>query len=399
MITRLSPRAETEARNARHLRHLNLERLLAAAMERSEPFTRAELTEATALSAPTVGTLTVQLIRNGLIRHLGTGPSRGGRRPSFMEFNARYGFVAGLVVDPQRTRVALADLRGDRLAARHWPTPTNLAPAIAKIAGWLKALMGEAGIAPDKLLAVAVAAPGAVDHARGVVVELVPDLKGWEQMPVAEMLRDALDGVPVVIENDVNLAILGERWRGAARGHHTCAFIYIGTGVGAGIVINDELHRGHHFMAGEIGLMCMGAQYLADKDKTVGSLEGLASLKALGSRWNAPGAGGPSRKADVFAAAQKGDKKARKLIDDAAQLVGIATTNLVLTLDPSLVVLAGPVFEHEDFLSEVRQVVARITSSPPEIALAKLGEEASLWGSLLLATTEARASLRQRLRA
>ena len=96
MISRLPSKGDAEARNARHLRHLNLERLLTAAMDRSEPFTRAELTEATALSAPTVGTLTVELIRNGLIRHLGTGPSRGGRRPSFMEFNARYGFVAGI---------------------------------------------------------------------------------------------------------------------------------------------------------------------------------------------------------------------------------------------------------------------------------------------------------------
>src|SRR5882724_849240 len=136
MMTRLPSNDEAEARNARHLRHLNLERLLAAAMERVEPFTRAELTEATALSAPTVGTLTVQLIRTGLIRHLGTGPSRGGRRPSFMEFNARYGFVAGIVIDPTKTRVALADLRGERLVTRTWPTPTGLSPAplLAKIA-------------------------------------------------------------------------------------------------------------------------------------------------------------------------------------------------------------------------------------------------------------------------
>src|SRR5688572_23838305 len=191
-------------------------------MVRTEPFTRAELTETTALSAPTVGSLTVELIRYGLIRHLGTGPSRGGRRPSFMEFNARYGIVAGIVVDPTRTLIALADLRGDRLASRSWPTPITLAPAplLSKIAGWVRSLMSEAGIAPEKLLAAAAAAPGAVDHARGMVLALAPNLKGWEQVPMAEMLKDAL-GVPVIIENDVNLAIMGERWRGAARGHNT----------------------------------------------------------------------------------------------------------------------------------------------------------------------------------
>ena len=75
------------------------------------------------------------------------------------------------------------------------------------------------------------------------------------------MLERAL-GAPVVVENDVNLAVLGEHWRGAARGHGTCAFITLGTGIGAGIVVDGALHRGHHFLAGEIALMCMGPQFV-----------------------------------------------------------------------------------------------------------------------------------------
>src|SRR4029079_7446032 len=133
-----------------------------------------------------------------------------------------------------KTRVALADLRGERLVTRAWPTPIGLAPAplLAKVTGWVKSLLSEAGITPDKLLAVAAAAPGAVDHAQGIVVALAPNLKGWEQVPMASILKESLGGVRVVVENDVNLAILGERWRGAAVGHHTCAFVYAGTGIG-----------------------------------------------------------------------------------------------------------------------------------------------------------------------
>jgi predicted NBD/HSP70 family sugar kinase len=358
-------------------------------MERVEPFTRAELTEATALSAPTVGTLTVHLIRNGLIRHLGTGPSRGGRRPSFMEFNARYGFVGGVAIDPGKTRVALADLRGERLAVKSWPTPVGLPPAplIAKIASWVKQLLSEAGIGADKLLSVAAAAPGVVDHVRGRVLALAPNLKGWDQVPIAEMLTEALGGVPVTVENDVNLAILGERWRGAAIGHDTGAFIYVGTGIGAGVVINGNLHRGHHFLAGEIGLMLMGPQYLEQDFGSTGCLESLAGLKALTARMGA--AAGKDREKD---------KRSRKVVEEAAQLVGIATTNLALTIDPSLVILAGPVVELEGFMDEVKKIVRRIIPTPPDIVSAKLGEEAPLWGSLLQATTAARVYLRQRLR-
>src|SRR5207253_4265876 len=88
-------------------------------------FTRAEVIEATGLSAPTVGTLCAQLIRSGVVTDLGTGPSRGGRRPASMQFNARYGYVAGIDIGPTRTRLAVADLHGERLAHRVVDTTTS----------------------------------------------------------------------------------------------------------------------------------------------------------------------------------------------------------------------------------------------------------------------------------
>src|SRR5206468_10676003 len=109
------------------------------------------------------------------------------------------------------------------------------------------------------------------------------NLEGWSQVPMAKVLRRNL-GTPVVVENDVNLAILGERWRGAARGHDTCAFITVGTGIGAGVIVNGELYHGRHFMAGEIALMGMGPQYVGTHFGTRGCLETLAGLKAIAAR-------------------------------------------------------------------------------------------------------------------
>ncbi|HEX2340558.1 MAG TPA: hypothetical protein VHI98_08775, partial [Vicinamibacterales bacterium] len=124
-------RASTDdtAREAAHLRALNLERVLAVAMDRKGPFTRAQLIDATGLSAPTVGSLTSQLIRTGLVEDLGTGPSRGGRRPSLMAFNPRYGFAAGIDIGPTRTRLAVTDLRGEVLGHSIVPTSSGGAPA------------------------------------------------------------------------------------------------------------------------------------------------------------------------------------------------------------------------------------------------------------------------------
>jgi glucokinase len=383
-----------------HLRRLNLDRVLVVAMERSDSFTRAELTEATGLSAPTVGSLVTSLIRTGVVRELGAGPSRGGRRPAFMEFNSRHCYVAGIDLGPTRTRLSVADLRGEPLAHRIVDTPAGIGPEalLSRLATAVRTLMKDVEAPEDKLLAVAVGCPGVVDYARGVV-GFAPNLNGWSNVSVRDILERALEA-PVVVENDTNLAVLGEHWRGAARGHDTCVFLFVGTGIGAGVLIDGELHRGHHFMAGEIAVMCMGPQFVDVDFGSRGCLETLAGLQSLAARWPRSGRGDPARwMADLFEAAQKGDRAARQAVDETARLIGIAVVNVGAVVDPSLIVLGGALFaQAEPLVHEVRKVVSHISRAPLEIVVSALGKEAPLWGSLLMASREARRQLRLRLR-
>jgi predicted NBD/HSP70 family sugar kinase len=393
--------AEIGARHAAHLRELNLDRVLSFAIDQPEPFTRAEVIQATGLSAPTVGTLCAQLIRSGVVTDLGTGPSRGGRRPASMEFNARHGYVVGIDIGPTRTRLAIADLRGQRLAHRVLSTPNGGGPeeSLSALAGEVRTLLSESRVPVTKLLAVAAGAPGVVDRDRGVVVALAPNLQGWSQVPMAKLLRRNL-GAPTIVENDVNLAILGERWRGAARGHDTCAFITVGTGIGAGVIVNGELYHGRHFMAGEIALMCMGPQYVSTDFGARGCLETLTGLKAIATKWSKPDrvqVDGWLR--SLFEAAQAGDASARQIVDDTATFIAIATANVKIVLDPSLIVLGGALFAQAPELADrVREIVGRIVPTPSAIVLSELDKDAPLWGALLLATMEARQRLRAQLR-
>ncbi len=369
-------------------------------MDRPDSFTRAELIEATGLSAPTVGSLVSHLIRSGVVRELGAGPSRGGRRPSFMEFNARHGFVAGIDLGPTRTRLSVADLRGEPLAHRLVPTPAGIGPEalLSRMAASVRALMRDVEAPPERLLAVAAGAPGIVDYERGLVT-LAPNLSGWTNVSVRDILERALEA-PVVVENDVNLAVLGEHWRGAARGHDTCVFLFVGTGIGAGVLIDGELHRGRHFMAGEIAVMCMGPQYVDVDFGSRGCLETLAGLQSLAARWPRSGRGDPARwMAELFEGAQQGDRAARQAVDETARLIGIAVANVGAVVDPSLIILGGALFaQAEPLVHEVRKVVSRIARAPLEIVVSALGKEAPLWGSLLVASKEARRQLRLRMR-
>src|SRR5688500_8464950 len=189
-------RADVSGGNAAGLERLKLERLLAVVMDHPATFTRAELIEATGLSAPTVGSLVMDLIRGGLVRDLGTGPSRGGRRPSFMEFNARHGCIGRIDLGPTRTRLAVADLRGEPVVHDVIDTPSRLSPEslLKHLADALRRLVREANIPFERLVAVGAGAPGAVEFDKGVVTE-APNLRNWSRVPMREILERSL-GVP-----------------------------------------------------------------------------------------------------------------------------------------------------------------------------------------------------------
>ncbi len=370
-------------------------------MDHPRPFTRAELIEATGFSAPTVGSLVAHLIRRGLVRDLGAGPSRGGRRPSFMEFDARHGFVAAIAVGVSKTQLAVADLRGERLAHCVMATPRDLHP---------KALLSRVAAAPaacsrarraiprERLLAVGVGLPGLVDRERGTVVALAPGLKEWFDVPVGRILTDAL-GAPVEVENDVNLAVLGEHWRGAARGHDTCAYVNVGTGIGAGVLIEGRLHRGHHSWPAR----SPSCAWRPSTPERTSATTGASRPWPASRRSPRGGRAGRFREpdrwvAELYDAAGNGDDEARAVVEEVATLVGIAAANLSLVIDPSLVVVGGTVPVPDSlFMEHVQRTAAGILPSPVEVVASALGEEAPLWGGLLVATTHARHELRMQL--
>ena len=379
-----------------------MDRVLAATMGHPGPLTRTAITAATGLSAPTVGSLSAELLKLGLLKELGRGPSTGGRRPRSLQFNARYGVVAGIVLGAATTRLAVADLAGETLASTETKTPQDEGPErlLSWMSGQIRALLTRAGVAGGRgLLAVTAGLPGAVDRDRGTVVGLMPGFRNWENLGVGAYLETLVDA-PVVVENDVKLAVLGEHWRGAAQGHDTCVFLSLGVGIGAGILIGGELHRGHHSLAGEIAVMCMASEYLTRDFGTRGCLETLVGFDTILRRWQ-PEASGDLKDLGraLLRAAQAGEESARRGIGEAATLIGMAAANLSLVIDPSLVVLNGPLVEDGgDVLERVRSVVSQIIPRPPKVVCSALGDGAMLSGSLLVATQAARGRLHGLLR-
>jgi glucokinase len=227
-------------------RRLNRQRLLEA-IRHLGPISRADLAKHTRLSPPTVSALVEELVAEvGLLRELGVGLSSGGRPPILLEFNADFGCLVGVDIGSRTVRFALADLQGKVLARREAPTRADsLSATIAQVQDGIAEVVEASGRDLSKLFAIGIGAPGMTDVRTGRVIRAA-NLQGWSDVPLRDLIESRFRA-PVQVDNDANMAALGERWAGAARQASDFVFLALGAGIGAGVVIGGRLHRGHHW--------------------------------------------------------------------------------------------------------------------------------------------------------
>ena len=366
-------------------------------LRRDSPLSRADLVRSSGLTAPTVSAGIAKLMRHNLVIELGQGSSNGGRPPGLLEFNSRYGYVIGVDIGGSSVRVALADLKGSVVGRWNARLKADRSPSLLTrtVADAVTHLLSQHRIPAKRVLEVVAGAPGVTDVAAGHVLS-APNLTDWHDVPFRDMLQGELR-IPVTVENDVNLGALGEGWRGAAQGTGNFVFLAVGTGVGAGIVLNHALHHGAKWSAGEVGYMLLpglpsdplGADQL-------GALESVVGGKSIEQSWSEesrPADGSRKMKAtEIFDFAAAGDSNARGLMMSVAHYLAMAITNLSLVLDLSMVVLGGGVGEHPALLEAIRRKLDSNEFARPRLVMSSLGGEAQICGAIWLALRTCEAS-------
>lgn len=211
---------------------------------------RVELATATGLSAQAVTNIVRQLIGAGLITEGGRAPIARGKPRTLLNLNPDGQYAVGMHLDPAVITYVVLNLVGETLAHARFTTPAHPDPqeVTATSAARIEKLIAEAGISRDKVIGLGIAAPGPIDVERGVIVD-PPNLGGWQNVPLRDALRDGV-GLPVLLDKDVTAAAAAEKWYGATGDF---LFFYLGTGVGAGLVINNEVFRGPTHNSGQIG--------------------------------------------------------------------------------------------------------------------------------------------------
>jgi len=235
------------------LRHCS-EQALLETLRKEGPASQAQLSRRLHLSKSTVSAVVQGLLERGLVRRTELARSRVGRRSMLLDIAADAGHIAGIDLGATWLRVAVADLKGalrSRRAAR--TARSGLQALLDQLRRLVAGVAADAGVPLDRLLACAIGVPGAVSLGDGVV-RLCPNLSFLEGVPLGRRLEAAL-GLKVLIDNDVNLAAIGEKWRGAASDARNFAFLAIGTGIGVGLILEGELYRGAGGLAGEIAYL------------------------------------------------------------------------------------------------------------------------------------------------
>jgi predicted NBD/HSP70 family sugar kinase len=357
------------------LKNLN-ERTVLDAIRSYAPISRAEISRRVGISKPTVSLALQSLLDAGLVRETdpdGDGPSYGA---VFFEPIPDAAYVLGLDVGARFVRGALCDLAGDVRARRDVELPERTAAAaldaITVLAG---SLIDGASATPDAVVdGVVVGVPGAVVDGRITLAENVTGLEGGG---FARELQSRL-GRAVTIENDINLAALGEQWRGVARGVDDFVFISIGTGLGAGLVLRGELHRGKNGAAGELDYTRAGLP--VEIDPCAGALCELTRAIAYGRQTTLEE---PYDTRLIFAAARSGDDVAVEVVAEEARRIALHIAPIAAVADVGLVVLGGGIGANGDLLYDgVRRLLAEWLPEPPRVEASALGDAAVLTGAL-----------------
>ena len=355
------------------LRRVNARSVLAV-LRTTEVATGTELMARTGLTRASVIAVCEDLIRRGWIRELEArdedqpGGPRKGRPARRFELNSGAGIVLGLDIGAATTTAAVADLRGTILGRSSEGFRAADIPAEERIAVVDRACrraLAAAGTGPDQVLAVGAGIAAPVDRDGKVLVTQ----HFWSLFDVG--LRAALKelhGWTVLLENDANLAALGERWRGSGAGVDDLVVLLAGERLGAGVMESGRLLHGHGGAAGEMGYL--------DHVEGVGSSDGIASLAR---KWSAagggPAGGGQAGARRVFEDAAAGDPAALAILARISDRMARVIATVSSFVNPEQVVIGGAVAESAGaLLPGITALLPRFTATPPRVTVSPLGD-------------------------
>ena len=341
-------------------------------IRRNPLVSRAQIALEIGMSKPMVSEAVQKLAELGVVKEIrkGSSSSKGGKKPILLSFNPEYRQVVGIDIGGTKVKVVVTNLNGDVSFERTFSSKAvrSKEDFYNLISNIIKSL----NLEPNKILGIGIGVPGTVDSRNGFV-SYMPAFE-LRNLPLKEDLQKMIE-IPIFVGNDVTLNALGEMWKGAAKGHKNVLMISLGTGTGAGMIINGNLYEGSNGMAGEIGYMITDWSKENSHDLPFGRLErwfsGYSFEKILEKN---------SSKITVkdFFELSDSDLNFSKILDEACEHLALAISNAICLLNPDIVVIGGGIGynQYERIIKRILPVLKNVT--PREILEGLFFKKASL---------------------
>jgi len=354
--------------------------LVLKTIEKNDSISRADIGKLIGLTPPTVSDIVKDLIERDIVQEIGKGDSSGGKKPILLKINSKAAYMIAVDLGGENgIRVALMDLSYNIVKEKFGPkiellNSQKLRNALSVI---LKDFIKEIDIPREKILNICIGVPGIIDF-KSKKVTVAPYLN-WEISLDDLALREI--GIPITIENDVNLMALGEKTKGIAQKINNFVFVGERTGIGAGIITNGKLYKGANNAAGEVGYLLINPKYVPKSIRDYGCLEKLASYKVIVEKAREK-ISKNIRVMEVFKMAAEGEGIALGIVKETLKFLAYGIGNISCVLDPELVIIGGGIsILPQRFLEEIKMNIQEIIPFVPRIEFSKLGEDGVLIGA------------------
>jgi len=340
---------------------------------------RSSLSKELNITFPTVSRIITKLLEKKYVIEAGLGKSSGGKKPTILKFNKDRSYVIGIGVDINFIDLMLADLSGEskKNIFKRFEKEKNPNLMIDTIINYINKIIEISEIKKEKVEAVTIGIPAMVEINTGEV-KICPTIPEWEGKNLSRILSRET-GINVLVDNVTNISLQGERWKGEAQNINNAIFIGIGTGIGAGIMINGKIYRGFDGSAGEIGHMFIDKDLKLENSKRFGQFEFLASDTAIKDILTGKnGNGGSNPDIEEIIRDKKSKEKILELVDNLA----IGISNLITVLNPEVVIIKGEIFKADELFDHLKGRVKKLINFKSKIVKTSLDDRAIVIGAV-----------------
>lgn len=355
-------------------------------IRRYGPISRADLAKITKLTRATVSAQVEELIAFHWVEETGIGQSSGGRRPTMLEINRSAGYFIGLDLRATEGLLLAVNLIGEPIRKKLFDYQDAHDPEITlkQVAAAVKELHAELPVSPLGLCGVGIGIHGFVEHPGGQIL-FVPRF-GWKRLHWKPLLEEEW-GVPVWVDNEANLAALGELERGAAADCSQVLYVSVGAGIGAGFILDGEIFRGTNGYSGEVGHTTIERNGLPCSCGNRGCLELYASEKALAEKLGLDYK--PGITAEIIGKLKEEDPAALQALREVGLQLGAGIGNLIQIFDPQMVVIGNALADYRPWLGDLLAETVEnrypfVQREPVDIRYSQLGDEACAIGAAFM---------------